>query len=115
MADLRIEATKRDDEDYELTFKDVDGNVIDLTGATIYFTVKKNVDDVDADAVIKKEISSFENPESGVAVLALSKDETNIPVRGYYYDIQLVNASGKVSSTQIGRFVVKQDIGIDIS
>lgn len=115
MADRRMDIIKRDDSDFELTFTDVDGEAIDLTGATVFFTVKRNKTDADADAVIAKSITSFDDPETGVAILQLSKTETNISPRSYYFDIQLKQSNGKVTSIQAGRFIVRQDITIRTS
>jgi len=115
MADRRIEAIKRDDSDFEITFKDVDGVAINLTGATVFFTVKRNPTDTDANAVISKEITEFEEPTEGIALLELSDEDMDIPARSYYYDIQLKDSAGKISSSFSGRFVVSQDITIRTS
>ena len=42
---------------YKLTFKK-DGTVTDITGSTVYMTVKKNVEDSDAEAIINKTVTS---------------------------------------------------------
>ena len=68
-----MEVIRRDDCDFELTFKDVDGNVINLTGSTVFFTVKRHVDDDDDDAVISKTITSFEDPTSGEEQASVSR------------------------------------------
>ena len=113
----RMDVIKRDDTDFELTFKDVDGNPIDITGATVFFTVKINKTDADDDAVITKEIDDFEEPETGVALLSLTKDDTDIPVKAYYFDVQLKDSQEKIMSSYAGRFIVLQDVTIrtDIS
>lgn len=110
-----MDCVKRDDTDFELHFTDVDGNNINLTGATVFFTVKRNKLDTDANAVITKEITDFETPTDGLALLQLSKTDTNIPVRSYYFDIQLKDSAGKITSSQAGRFIVSQDITIRTS
>ena len=40
---------------YNLTITD-GTNPIDITGATVFFTIKKNLEDSDDDAIIKKDI-----------------------------------------------------------
>ena len=107
-----MSVVKRDDTDFELTFEDIDGNPINLTGATVFFTVKVNKTDAEDDAVLKKEITEFEDPTSGIALLQLSKTETDLIPKSYYFDIQLVDSTGKVASTYAGRFLVDQDITI---
>ena len=110
----RMEVIRGDDCQFELTFVDIDGDPIDLTGATIYLTVKKNLTDSDDDAVINKSYSSFSDPTSGVTVIDLSHTDTSIPVRGYYFDIQVEDASNKITSTRSGRFIVYQDVRTDV-
>lgn len=115
MSKIFLEVIKRDDVDFELSFTDVDGNPINLTGSTVFFTVKKNKTDVDNDAVIKKEITSFDDPTSGVALLELSKSDTDISPRSYYFDVQIKDSGGKISSSSVGRFIVSQDVTIRTS
>lgn len=115
MSDRRMDVVKRDDTDFEITFTDVDGNIVDLTDCTVFFTVKENKHDTDDQALIKKKITAFAVPTSGVALLQLTATDTNIPAKGYFFDIQLKNKAGKISSTISGRFIVSQDITIRIS
>jgi hypothetical protein len=107
-----MEIVKRDDSDFELTFTDVDGAIIDLTDCTVFFTVKKYKDDDDEDALIAKEITSFEHPTTGVVILALTHDETDMAAGDYWFDLQLKNKNGQISSSSAGRFIVTQDITI---
>ncbi len=115
MTTLEMEIIKRDDVAFQLTFTDSDGNAIDLTGATIFFTVKKNKTDDDVDAVISKQIDSFDNPITGVAQLDLTNSDTNILVGSYWFDIQLKDSNSKISSSAAGRFIVAQDVTIRTS
>lgn len=111
----RIEVNRRDDSDFELTFTDVDGEAIDLTNCTVFFTAKRKRDDTDDEAIIKKQITSFSDPQSGIATLQLTKSETDISPRSYYFDIQLKQSNGKISSIQAGRLIVRQDITVRTS
>lgn len=106
---------RRDDVTFDLTFTDVDGDPIDLTGATVFFTVKKKLSDADDDAVIEKEITSFDDPDSGIATLILSATDTNIPAKNYVFDIQLKTADNKISSSLSANFFVSQDVTIRTS
>lgn len=112
---MSMTVTRRDDVVFEITFTDVDGEPIDLTGATVFFTVKKRLSDVDADAVIEKEITVFDAPETGVAELALDTDDTNIVATSYFYDIQLKDTNGKIVSSGRDKFIVNQDVTIRTS
>ena len=108
----RIGVIKRDDCFFELTFKDVDGNAIDLTDCLVFFTVKRNIDDTDDQAIIKKEIDDFAEPTSGIATLWLTHDDTNIDPGYYAFDIQLKDTADQISSSSRGTFIVEQDITI---
>lgn len=110
-----MDIIRGDDCDFELTFKDVDGNLIDLTDATIFFTVKRNKDDSDDDALISTELTNIDDPELGIAILSLSDTETDLNARAYHFDIQLKDSAGKISSTYAGRFIVTGDITLRIS
>jgi hypothetical protein len=112
MASQRMLIIKRDDSDFELTFKDIDSNPIDLTDGTVFFTVKRNKKDTDENAIIKKHITTFEDPTLGICTLSLSSSDTDILPGDYWFDVQLKDKLGRISSTYAGRMLVKQDITI---
>lgn len=106
-----MRVVRRDDATFEIYIVDVDNNAVDITGGTVYFTVKRKIYDSDESAVIQKEITEFDNPEEGIAVLNLDRQDTDIPALNYFYDIQLV-LDNKVVSSDRGRFSIIQDITI---
>jgi hypothetical protein len=110
-----IDVIRGDDESIQLTFTDVNDNVIDLTGSTVFFTVKRKIEDTDDDAVIKKEVSVFAAPTTGVAIITLTDDDTNLTSGVYYYDVQLVDQAGLVSSIRQDKFKVHKDVTIRIT
>jgi hypothetical protein len=105
-----MNVNRGDDSDFELTFTDVDGKIIDLTDGTVFFTVKKNKTDQDEDALIKKDIEDFDHPTTGICILYLTSIETAKTPGNYWYDIQFKDKGGRISSTYAGKFVVSQDI-----
>lgn len=111
---MTMKVIRRDDVTFELTFKDSDEAVIDLTTGTVFFTVKTNLTDADADAILAKEIDTFETPETGIMLLNLSRTETDIEPGSYYFDIQL-KLDDKVTSSERGKFKVVQDITVRTS
>lgn len=87
---------------------------VNLTGHTVYFTVKETKDlskNDDSDAVIQKKITSHINPTGWITVLQLLVSDTSDldPSKSYSYDLQLVSPSGSVLSTETASFVVSQD------
>jgi hypothetical protein len=99
-----------DDKTWTLNFKDVVGNAIDITGATVFFTVKENKADSDNDSLIKKDQSSHSDPTNGKTTITLTNSDTNIRVGNYHYDFQLVDSVGLVTTVLSGIFKITQDI-----
>mgnify|MGYP001431458292 CR=1 FL=1 len=89
----------------ELTFTG-----IDLTGATVYFTVKTAADNdaTDSTALIKKDITSHTDAVNGATEIVLTPTDTDIAVGKYKYDIKLKKADGSQVTTQVGDFIVKE-------
>lgn len=110
-----IEVIRGDDVTLTLTFTDNDGNAIDLTSGTVFFTVKKKASDTDENALIKKNISIFSAPTTGIMNLSLTDEDTDLASGVYYYDVQFIDSAGSVSSVQRDRFTVIKDITIRIS
>lgn len=66
----------------------------DITGATVYFTVKSKKNDVDGDAVLLKEITTHSDPVNGITELVLTVDDTkDIPEGGYQAEISYKNGT----------------------
>jgi hypothetical protein len=81
-----------------LTVKDADGNPVDLTGATLYFTVKRK--ETDASCIIQKISSDVAQIEiaspatQGTAQIFLQPSDTNKDPGKYRFDVWVVLASG---------------------
>lgn len=104
-----IEIIRGDDVSVRLTFTDADDAVISLVGATVFFTVKKKLDTVDADADISKTITSHTDAAGGITTADLTNDDTDLEPGTYYYDIQ-IKKSGRIQSTRYGVFTVIEDV-----
>lgn len=99
-----------DDKTWTLNFTDGDGDPINLTDSTVFFTIKTNKSDLDSDAIISKSQSSHTDPTNGITSISLTNLDTNVKVGDYYYDFQLVDSSGLVTTILTGIFKIKQDI-----
>jgi len=85
----------------------------DLTGAAVFFTAKSGIDNdaADATAVVTKKVTTHTNPTAGETTITLSSSDTDgITPDTYDYDIQVVLASGVVSTVQVGKLEVKGDV-----
>jgi len=99
MADLELK--RGDDRTIQLTYKDSDGNAIDITGYTVFFTVKSAIDNdtTDANAIISKTITSHSDPTNGITNIALTASDTNVTPGIYTADIQIKTGGGSISSS----------------
>lgn len=110
MADLTI--IRGDNTTIELTYQDSDSNAIDLTGATVFFTVKSAIDAdaTDANAIIQKDVTSHADAANGRSDIELSDSDTDVALGEYLGDIQIKNAAGDIISSQVFTVQVKGDV-----
>ncbi len=97
---------------YKLTFKNADTKEpIDLTGASVWFTLKENVNDPDSEAAIQVHTENHLDPTNGKTEIVVPASETNnLEIKTYFYDFQLVDAQGNVSTVMSGKVKVLPDI-----
>lgn len=94
---------------YELLFCK-DGQIVDITEYTVYFTAKKNMTDSDANAVISKVITDHESPTSGKTVIELTPDDTDITPGNYHYSIDFKDGDGNQHVLYEGRLRIKDRV-----
>jgi len=99
-----------DTKTYSLTFTDADNAAIDITGWTIFFTVKEKKSDADDDAVLKKDVTVHGDPTNGLSSIALSATDTDISPSRYYYDIQIKKDDDSINTVLCSTFEVLTDI-----
>jgi len=80
--------------DAESTTVEIDSRRVDITGATITFTMTKNPT---LTATLSKN-ATLPNPTAGEALITLESIDTEVAVGAYYYDIQMTTATGEVST-----------------
>lgn len=85
---------------------------IDLTGCTVFFTAKAAFDDdvTDAAAVIAVETTSHTDPEAGETTINLSPADTTVTPGIYYYDIQVKDGSGNITSIAARKLQIFADV-----
>lgn len=77
-----------------------------LTGATVFFTLKENPHDTDADdseAVLTKTITSHSDAPNGQTLIELTDSDTNIAPKNYFYDVKVKESDGKIYLATKGR------------
>jgi len=92
---MNFRLVRGDDQTFALEFTE-DGVVKDISGWTVYFTLKSKIDDTDTNAVIKKDITSHIDAENGKTQFTLLNSETDTLEGLYFYDIQYKDVSTPV-------------------
>ncbi len=102
---------------FNINFKHNDGTPIDITGWTVWFTVRKKIAktrvDSDENAVISKKY--INGGTSGIVPITLTPEDTNIDPSEYLYDIQIKKDNGYVGKTDKWKFTIIGDITRDIT
>lgn len=111
MTTSKISIIKGDDTTMFFTFTE-NGAALNLTGYKVYFTVKKELDDTDSEAVIKKDWTSHIDPANGKTQIKLTKTETDVTPGQYVWDHQIKSSLGDIASSQYGECEVIQDVTI---
>jgi hypothetical protein len=75
-----------------LTFRDSDGNPIDLTGITFESQIRRAPADEEATPLISMDCNVPE-PTSGRVLISLSSEQTTLLDNLYVYDLQATNGS----------------------
>jgi len=91
-----------------------DSAVFDITGYTLFFTVKKPADaekGSDDDAIIKKTVTTHTDPTAGISTITLSNSDTNIDAGNYLWDIKLLKET-IVSATYSDYLEIVQNITV---
>lgn len=103
-----------DDKTVTVTFTDSNGSVINITGYTVFFTVKRkeNLNDSDdTNALISKTVISHSSPTQGQTQIVFdSEDTSSIDPGIYYYDLQVKKPSGDIESSSSDEFEIIADV-----
>ncbi len=94
----------------DVRFEDSEGTPIDLTGASIVFTIKKDYDDEDAAASAEAVLAV--DPTTGVFNVSIDADtmKTLTEVGAYYYDFQMTDSNEIVTTPIKGKFLNTFDV-----
>jgi hypothetical protein len=96
--------TIRRGEDFVLTlaFTKESQTPCDLTGCQLDFNIQRNAL---ADPVVSKHLTTFGDPATGEASIALADDDTDIEVRAWRYRIKLTDKNGNEHIGPLGYWV----------
>jgi len=105
----KLYVTRGDDVSLSISFTDVNNDPVDITGSTVYFTIKESLNDNDSQALVLIEQSTHVNPTQGETVIEVSSSQTNLlEVRNYDYALQIKYSNNEINSVQSGVIIVSQ-------
>ena len=103
--------TRGDSGRLDVSVKQSDGAAYDLTGATLFLTVKNALTDADSAAVIRKEVTAHDDAEEGESHFdLLTTDNATAGTR--YYDVQLKDSANKIFTLFGGLWKVLADVTV---
>jgi hypothetical protein len=109
MGDYELTIIKGTDLPYTITFKDDDGEAIDITDWTINFMVKEDIND--DDAKITKSVTSHTNPTQGITTLTIDRADTSgLSTGNYIYNFQVIKSDGKYKHSVVDNFIIKPSV-----
>ena len=108
----KLRMVRGDSYNSTLTFSNESGP-INITGWTIYFTLKKNWLQPDSEAALQKVITQHTNPTQGQTVLTLLPADTQqLWPNDYDFDIQACDTEGNVYTVLRGKFTLDYDVTV---
>jgi len=106
---VSLSIKRGDTKRYTVYFRDEAGSLVDITGWTVFFTVKENITDTDPNAKISKTITDHSDPTNGESTIELTSVDTNLD-GNYLFDIQIKRASGDINTILEGMIVFTKDV-----
>ena len=104
--EVNLQVFRKTTKYYLLQFKE-NGIAKDITGWTIYLTVKERISDEDSLAKINHNITSHQDAKAGKSLITLTQQDTD-RTGSYHYDITYKDNLGNVGVLYYGRIRFKQ-------
>lgn len=81
-----------------------------ITGWTFYFTIKANITDLDADALLQKVVTTHTDAAAGKTDISIDPADTaGVEPGNYFYDIQAVTDTDDVHTICKGAITIDWD------
>ena len=111
LENTQLSMIKGDSRVLNLHFSDSNGADINITGWTIFLTIKKVATDTDEKALVKKDVTVHTNPSLGQTQITLAPTDTSaIPAGKYPFDIQAKTDTDEIVTVVKGTYTIEQDI-----
>ena len=93
-----------------LLVRDEEEQRVDISNSTIFFTVKTTTSITDANASLKKDITTHAYASSGETDIILSSTDTSSLLGSYLYSIKIKLSTGKIYTLAEGVATFMQEI-----
>lgn len=113
-----IETFKGDSFSRSISFADSTGTAINITGYTLYLTVKASKSDTDAQAILSATVlpAQLSDPTHGIGVISVTATAmAAITAGNYYYDIKYKKGDGTVFTALSGNFDINETVTLRAS
>lgn len=112
MSNTNLGQTKGDTKKYDLTFKDSNGDAIDITGATVYLSVK---DEQNSSVNLFQVVTTTHtSPTTGQTEIEVEPADTaSLELGNYWYDIQITTSSSEKYTVLKGNYAITYEITTD--
>lgn len=90
-----ITHAKGDNLDLEVHITDENWTDVDITGATVIFSIKKDIQGV---VLLQNSVTSHSFPTQWKTKVTFTDTEMNIDPWKYFYDLQVVNGGNKITT-----------------
>jgi len=114
---MNLRMYRGDTAEFRVTAKDIDGNPLNLTGASAWFTAKLSTVDPDTSAVFQKSVGdgiTVTDATGGIMMIRLAEDDTS-SLSGktvLQYDVQVRDTSNGVWTVARGTLLVEADVTV---
>lgn len=109
-----IKRVKGDTYPLDVTIEYASGLAVNLTGATVFLTVKRNIQDTDTQALISKSVTSHISPTTGQTSFTLLAADVDY-VGEFYYDVKVKFSTGDIASVFADKFILANHVTIRTS
>lgn len=109
-----IKRIKGDNYPLDIQILNEDGDAIDLTNCTVFFTVKRTVLDTDAMALISVDVTTHSSPTTGETSIPLTSTQTNL-VGEFEYDVKIKTVGGVITSVFKDKIIFTDHVTIRTS
>jgi len=96
-----ITVFRGDDFATQLVFSDTNNCVIDITGWTLFFTIKRRLEDPDSSALVALNVTPT-TPTTGTQIITVPNAQLKSLVGQYFYDFRFINMSGTIVTITSG-------------